>query len=120
MLQGLYKFWFETPRGTGSGVMFATASGKLYGGNSGSSFVGSYIEKDGVYASELMMSRHNHDPNYVPNYPIDNVAMTFAGVLRGDELHSEGGTPLPPGRGFESDHDANRRHRRTAARQGRA
>ena len=97
MLQGLYKFWFETPRGSGSGVMFATPDGKLYGGNSGSSLVGSYTEKDGVYSSELMMSRHNHDPNYVPNYPIDNVAMTFTGALRGNELHSEGSAAALPG-----------------------
>ena len=44
MLQGLYKFRFETVRGVGAGVMFATSSGKLYGGNSGSSFIGSYDE----------------------------------------------------------------------------
>jgi len=54
VLQGLYKFWFETSRGSGSGVMFATPGGKLYGGNSGSSLVGSYTEKDGVYSSELI------------------------------------------------------------------
>jgi hypothetical protein len=102
VLQGLYKFWFETPRGSGSGVMFATPGGKLYGGNSGSSLVGSYTEKDGVYSSELMMSRHNHDPNYIPNYPIDNVAMTFRGVLRGNELHSEGSAPALPGAIFKA------------------
>ena len=27
------------------------------------------------------MSRHNHDPNYVGHYPIDNVAMSFVGKL---------------------------------------
>ena len=97
VLQGLYKFRFETPRGTGSGVMFATADGKLYGGNSGSSYIGTYTEKDGFYYSDLMMSRHNHDPNYVAHYPIDNVSMTFKGVLRDDVLHSEGGSALLPG-----------------------
>jgi hypothetical protein len=97
VLQGLYKFWFETPRGSGTGVVFATTGGKLYGGNSGSSLIGSYTEKDGVYSSELTMSRHNHDPNYVAHYPVDNVAMTFSGVLRGNELHSEGRAPAIPG-----------------------
>ena len=96
LLQGLYKFWFKTVRGTGCGVMFATPDGKLYGGNSGSSFIGSYTEKDGVIASELVMSRHNHDPNYVPMFPVDNVVMTFKGVMRGAELHSEGGTEALP------------------------
>ena len=97
MLQGLYKFVFETPRGSGSGVVFATPDGKLYGGNSGSSLVGSYTEQDGVYSSELIMSRHNHDPNYVPHYPVDNIPMTFTGVLRGNELYSEGHAPALPG-----------------------
>ena len=97
VLQGLYKVRFETPRGTVSGVMVASSGGKLYGGNSGSSFIGSYTETDGIFVSELMMSRHNHDPNYVPNYAIDNLAMTFKGVLRGKELHSEGGTAALPG-----------------------
>ena len=40
LLKGLYKFAFKTARGTGCGVMFATEDGKLYGGNSGSSFIG--------------------------------------------------------------------------------
>ncbi len=96
-LQGLYKFWFKTVRGVGCGVMFATSSGKLYGGNSGSSFIGSYTESGGEIRSELVMSRHNHDPNYTPMFPVDNVTMTFAGRLQGEELHSEGGTASLPG-----------------------
>jgi hypothetical protein len=55
---GLYKFWFKTVRGTGCGVMFATPDGKLYGGNSGSSFIGSYTESDGVVSSELRKASH--------------------------------------------------------------
>ncbi len=46
MLQGLYKFRFTTERGEGSGVMFATAGGRLYGGDSGSSFVGHFTEAE--------------------------------------------------------------------------
>lgn len=97
MLQGLYKFSFRTVRGTGCGVMFATASGKLYGGNSGSSFIGSYTEEGGIISSEVKMSRHNHDPNYVPMFPVDNIVMTFKGAHRGDEVHFEGGTAALPG-----------------------
>jgi hypothetical protein len=97
VLQGLYKVRFETPRGIRTGVLVATPGGKLYGGNSGSCFIGSYTETDGVFVSELTMSRHNHDPSYVPNYAIDNVVMTFRGRFRGNELHSEGGTAALPG-----------------------
>ena len=76
LLKGLYKFAFKTARGTGCGVMFATETGRLFGGNSGSSFIGTYTEGDEI-VSEMMMSRHNHDPQYAPLYPVDNVHMTF-------------------------------------------
>ncbi|MFH0300596.1 GrlR family regulatory protein [Bradyrhizobium sp. 31Argb] len=97
MLQGLYKFSFRTARGTGCGVMFATASGKFYGGNSGSSFIGSYTEEGGIISSEVKMTRHNHDPDYVPMFPVDNIVMTFKGTHKGDEVHFEGGTSALPG-----------------------
>ncbi len=102
LLKGLYKFAFKTARGTGCGVMFATEDGKLYGGNSGSSFIGSYKVEGEEIVSEMMMSRHNHDPAYAPLYPVDNVVMTFRSHWQGDELHSNGGTAALPGVVFES------------------
>jgi hypothetical protein len=39
--EGLYKVEFYTVHGTGTGVIYA-ASGKLRGGNTGFSFIGSY------------------------------------------------------------------------------
>jgi hypothetical protein len=100
MLQGLYKFSFRTVRGTGCGVMVATASGKLYGGNSGSSFIGSYTEEGGIISSELQMSRHNHEPDYVPMFAVDDVVMTFRGARWGDHVHFEGRTAALPGIAF--------------------
>ena len=97
MLQGLYKFRFTTERGEGSGVMFATAGGRLYGGDSGSSFVGHFTEADGVISAECVMSRHYHDPGYVPMFDVDNIAMNFTGVRRGEEVHFEGGSAALPG-----------------------
>src|SRR4051812_34005511 len=101
-MQGLYKFWFRTTRGTGAGVMFATSAGKLYGGNSGSSVIGGYTETDGVISCEMVLLRHNHDPGYVPMFPIDNVTLKFTGVQRGDDFHFEGGTPALPSLVFTS------------------
>ena len=46
-MRGLYKFRFTAEPREGSGVMFATAGGRLYGGDSGSSFVGHFTEADG-------------------------------------------------------------------------
>ena len=102
MLQGLYKFRFTTERGTGCGVMFATSGGKLYGGDSGSSFVGSFTEADGVISSEVRMSRHNHDPNYGPMFEVDSADMRFKGAWLGQEIHFEGSAAALPGVVFKT------------------
>jgi hypothetical protein len=102
VLKGLYKFWFRTVCGTGCGVMFATESGRLYGGNSGTAFIGHYTESGGEIFSEIVMSRHNHEPSYVPMFPVDNVTMTFRGRAAGEQIHFEGGSPALPGVAFTS------------------
>jgi hypothetical protein len=96
-VQGLYKFRFTTERGTGCGVMFATAGGRLYGGDSGSSFVGSFAEANGVISVGFRMSRHYHDPKYVPMFEVDNIGMNLTGAQRGEEVHFEGGSAALPG-----------------------
>ena len=101
-MQGLYKFRFTTELGEGSGVIFATAGGKLYGGDSGSSFVGHFTEADGVISAECLMSRHYHDPSYVPMFDVDNIALKYTGVRRGEEIHFEGGSAALPGFRFQT------------------
>jgi len=97
VLQGLYKFRFTTERGTGCGVMFATSGGRLYGGDSGSSFVGSFSEANGVVSCEVTMSRHYHDAKYVPMFEVEIAVMNFTGAPRGEEIHFEGGSAALPG-----------------------
>jgi hypothetical protein len=82
--------------------MFATRNSKLYGGDSGSSFIGNYTESDGEIRAELLMSLHNHDPSYTPMFPVDNVTMTFRGKTSEGEVHFEGGTVSLPGIVFTS------------------
>ena len=102
MLEGLYKFRFETVRGVGCGVVFATPSGTLYGGNSGFSFIGGIEEKEDEIICQFLMSRHNHDPGYIPMFPVDNITLTFKGAQRGEEVHFEGSAPTLPGIKFNS------------------
>jgi hypothetical protein len=101
-VQGLYKFCFTTERGEGSGVIFATEAGRLYGGDTGSSFVGHFTEADGVISAECLMSRHYHDPGYVPMFDVDNIPLNYTGVRRGEEIHFEGGSAALPGFRFET------------------
>ena len=101
-MKGLYKFRFETVRGAGCGVMFATEGGRLYGGDSGYSFIGHYTEAGGEMVAEMLMSRHNHNADYTPMFDVDNVVMTFRGRAVGEEVHSEGGTEALPGVAFRT------------------
>ena len=52
-----------TQRGTGCGVMFIAPGGRLYGGDTGYSFIGTFTEADSVIAAEFKMSRHCYGPN---------------------------------------------------------
>ncbi|WKA25854.1 hypothetical protein [Bradyrhizobium roseum] len=101
-MRGLYKFRFTAESGAGSGVIFATESGRLYGGDTGSSFVGHFTEADGVISAECLMSRHYYDPGYVPMFDIDNIALNYTGARRGDEIHFEGGSAALPGLRFNT------------------
>ncbi len=101
-MRGLYKFRFTTERGEGSGVVFATAGGKLYGGDTGSSFVGHFAEVDGVISIECVMSRHYFDPAYVPMFDVDNIVLRHTGSRQGEEIHFEGGSAALPGYRFKT------------------
>ena len=97
MLQGLYKFSFQTVQGAGHGVMFATESGRLFGGDSGSCFTGRFHADSGGLSAELFMSRYNHDPKFVPLFAVDNVMLRFEGGQHGEEFRFTGGTDALPG-----------------------
>ena len=43
------------------------------------------------------MSRHYHDPRYVPMFDVDNIALNYTGVRCGEEIHFEGGSAALPG-----------------------
>jgi len=97
VLQGLYKFRFTTQRGAGCGVMFIAPGGRLYGGDTGYSFIGTFTEADGIIAAEFRMSRHYYGPQYVPMFDVDDIAMNFTGTYQGEEVHFEGGSAALPG-----------------------
>jgi len=101
-VRGLYNFRLTTDQGEGSGVIFATEGGRLYGGDTGSSFVGHFTEADGIISAECVMSRHYHDPDYVPMFDVDNIALSYKGARRDEEIHFEGGSPALPGFRFET------------------
>ena len=64
--------------------------------------IGSFTEADGVISAEIRMSRHNHDPNYVPMFDVDNIVLISRAARRGEEIHFEGGSAALPGVRFKT------------------
>jgi len=102
VLQGLYKFTFVSERGTGSGVMFATEGGRMYGGDSNFCFSGNFSTTDGVIAVELQMSRHNHDPKLIAMFDLDHAVLRYTGMVQGEEVHFDGQSEDLPGVHFRT------------------
>ena len=78
-------------------------------------------EADGVISAESVMSRHNDDPEYVPMFDVDNIALSFTGTRRGEQIHFEGGSAALPGFRFKTVLTADQRRstRRRPARSAR-
>ena len=100
--EGLYKVEFHTVHGTGSGVIYATSSGKLRGGNSAFAFIGTYSsDADGFYV-KVSTERHNADPAFKPLFGTDMITLTLAGKDNGGMLDFEGSALQLPGVTFKA------------------
>jgi hypothetical protein len=86
----------------GSGVMFATDAGRMYGGDSNFCFAGSFVSTGGVIAVELRMSRHNHDPKFVAMFDVEHAVLRYTGAVHGDEIHFDGDSEELPGIHFKT------------------
>jgi hypothetical protein len=95
-LQGLYKIEFHTVHGTGSGVIYAI-SGKLRGGNTGFSFVGSYSGAGDNIQAKVSTARHNDDPAIKPLFGTDMITLTLKGKENGEIVDFEGTALQLPG-----------------------
>jgi hypothetical protein len=100
--EGLYKAEFYTVHGTGNGVIYATSSGKLRGGNSGFAFIGNYTLKGDEIHVKVSTLRHNPDPGFKPLFGTDMITLTLKGVQNGDMIDLEGTALQLPGVTFKA------------------
>jgi hypothetical protein len=100
--EGLYKVEFHTVHGTGSGVVYATSSGKLRGGNSGFAFIGNYTSRGDEIHVKISTLRHNHDPEVKPLFGTDMITLTLKGTQNGDMIDFEGTALQLPGVAFKA------------------
>lgn len=102
MKEGLYKVQFQTGLGAGYGVVYAK-DGKLYGGDSGLYYIGSYTESAGNL--EAKVSTNRHAPNgIVPMsvFGVDKVDITLTGRVAGDTISTTGTAAQAPGIRFQA------------------
>src|SRR5882724_9885748 len=77
MLQNAqYSVWFRTPRGEGYGVI-SLMDGNVSGGDTISSYTGTYVQDGDKFAATVAVKRHTQGPPSV--FSVDNVDITLSG-----------------------------------------
>ncbi|MBL4906562.1 MAG: hypothetical protein JKX94_03845 [Sneathiella sp.] len=89
MQEGLYKTAFETPFGSGLGVM-VLRNGKAHGGNSALFYVGDYSLNDTHWEARIITRRHSLDLNMASVFGLDLVHVTMNGQVNGKEITIKG------------------------------
>jgi hypothetical protein len=71
-----YSVWFRTPKGEGYGVI-SLMDGDVSGGDTISSYTGTYVQDGDKFAATIAVKRHTQGPPSV--FGIDNVDVTLSG-----------------------------------------
>ena len=98
MLDGLYKVEFHTPLGAGSGVVHALG-GRMWGGDAGIAYVGSYRVSDTKMTATVSTSRHTQT-GYGNVFGKDSVTISLEGTVNGNTITCAGTSPQAPGVNF--------------------
>lgn len=100
MRDGLYKVEFRTPRGAGAGVVHLVG-GKLWGGDSGIYYLGTYSLDGGNFTAEVKTGRHSQ--NLASVFGVDAVRIHLQGQSAGDSAVLQGTSPDAPGISFQAE-----------------
>jgi hypothetical protein len=96
---GLYKVSFQTPMGVGAGVAYASG-GKMWGGDSGIYYVGTYSQEGNQLTANVTTTRHTGGANSV--FGVDRVHITLRGTVDGDTATTQGTAAEAPGVKFQA------------------
>ena len=83
MRNGLYGVQFNTPIGSGAGVV-TLADGKLSGGDSALYYLGTYYSEGNRLSAEMRTGRHSLVMPSV--FGIDNLLISLSGTIEGDKV----------------------------------
>lgn len=102
MDNGLYKVRFETPRGSGTGVVVLT-DGHLWGGDSSMYYTGTYTLIDGAFTGKLVTNVHTIAPHKPSIFGRDIVHITLKGTFKRDFAEIVGEAKEVPDIGFRAE-----------------
>jgi hypothetical protein len=83
MDDGLYKVRFETPRGSGTGVV-VLKDGHLWGGDSSMFYSGTYILSEGNFNAKIVTNVHTIAPHRPSIFGRDIVHISLTGSFSRD------------------------------------
>lgn len=83
MNEGLYSANFSTPMGSGTGVVMLQA-GKLRGGDSMMSYVGTYSVSGSQFTAQFEVKVHSRPPGMSSVFGRDYLHVTASGTFQGN------------------------------------
>jgi hypothetical protein len=100
MIEGLFKATYGTPLGQGVAVI-TLKDGTLQGGDPALYYTGVYKQDGDKFTTEFKTARHTANPQIVNVFGKDNVRVSVAGTIQGDNMKGTGTSPDAPGITFQ-------------------
>lgn len=101
MQDGLYKVQFQTPKGSGCGVVLLM-SGQLRGGDSMMYYRGTYSQNGDQFSAQVESAAHSHPPGMTSVFGLDRVTITISGKSSGNSAQLTGQAAQAPGLLFQA------------------
>jgi hypothetical protein len=101
MIEGIYKVAFETPLGSGEGLVHI-AGGKIGGGDMILYSTGSVQQSGDDFAATIRTGRHATVPGSSSVFGKDAVSIDLTGKVVGNDAVCEGTSPDAPGLKFKA------------------
>lgn len=94
MVDGFWTIHYDAEGYRGAGVVVLT-KGKLYGGDSGFTYIGSYLENGDLVSADL--TARNFESSVMGLMGLSHYTLTLQGRVTGDVITCTATTPSRPG-----------------------
>ena len=101
MKNGLYAAEFQTPLGSGTGVVMLL-NGLLQGGDTMMYYQGNYTVDGSNFKAEVKTGAHAHPPGMTSVFGRDQVTISLFGTFTGDTLTANGKASEVPNVNFSA------------------